>query len=139
MTKRRRATQNQPRARSKDWQRVPLPDPINIIPSMITEEEAKYYLYATRWYSGKGEILEIGPWLGSSTWFIVHGLLKNRNFAHKRLNVVDDFIWRSSWMDRNYPNADKPQNHESFEHLFKRYAESIKQHLSVNRARLIVA
>ena len=76
------------------------------IPSMLTETEKKYYQYIAMFYSGTGEIVELGPWLGSSTFHLISGLENNPYFKtqNKRIHVYDDFVWRSEWMDPFLPN-----------------------------------
>jgi len=103
------------------------------VPSMLTQDEMRYYHYITRFYSGAGEVVEIGPWIGSSTYNIVGGLLDNPAFtANKRLYVFDDFVWRSSWMNKWLAGTDiEPlDNHASFLPLFHemthQYADRIK-------------
>ncbi|MDX8412785.1 MAG: hypothetical protein R8J85_01730 [Mariprofundales bacterium] len=71
------------------------------IPTMLTQDEKRYYHYITNFYSGTGAVVEIGPWIGSSTYNILGGLSQNPAFtSDKRLYVYDDFVWRSSWMDK---------------------------------------
>lgn len=41
------------------------------ISGMISEEECRYYCYIGKFYSGKGEVVELGPWLGRSTFYIL--------------------------------------------------------------------
>jgi len=79
------------------------------VPSMLTKDEMRYYHYITGFYTGQGEVVEIGPWIGSSTYNIVGGLLNNPAFTpDKRLHVFDDFVWRSSWMDKWLVGTDIP-------------------------------
>ena len=41
------------------------------IPGMISEEEKKYYTWFGQFYTGEGYIVELGPWLGCSTFYIL--------------------------------------------------------------------
>ena len=63
-------------------------------PGMITLAECKYYSYIGRFYSGKGEVVELGSWVGRSTFYILQGLIPNPNFTGKKLHVYDDFVRR---------------------------------------------
>jgi hypothetical protein len=36
-------------------------------PGMVSPEECQYYKYIGRFYSGRGALVELGPWLGRST------------------------------------------------------------------------
>ncbi|MCS7054253.1 MAG: DUF115 domain-containing protein [Ignavibacterium sp.] len=104
------------------------------IPGMIELEEKKYYQFITKFYSGIGAAIELGPWLGCSTSYIVDGLKKNPNFKNKFF-VFDDFIWRSSWMDSYYNQPDRPLNHNSFLHLFEKFTFPIREFLEVDQVR----
>ena len=108
------------------------------IPGMLTFAEKQYYLYIGKFYSGRGEIVEIGSWLGSSTFYIVDGLLSNPYFRGRKVNVYDDFTWRSSWMDKwmNDSNLQLPSNHESFETLFHYFTKDINPYINVSRRKL---
>jgi len=93
-------------------------------PSMITVEERQFFEWLGGFYSGTGAVIEIGPWLGSSTRAILRGLLANPKYEGKRLCVVDDFIWRSSWMDPFVPKEDRCPAGTSFRHLFDRHMQA---------------
>ncbi|MGB5970943.1 MAG: glycosyltransferase [Spirulinaceae cyanobacterium] len=65
----------------------------------MTSMEEQLFLedYAQNEYSGKGEIVELGCWLGSSTISLARGLeansfVKNKN---QRIHAYDLFIWSS--------------------------------------------
>src|SRR5439155_13855185 len=98
-----------------DWARIPLED--CDIPGMISREERRYYQYIGKFYSGQGEIVELGPWLGCSTFYILSGLAKNPNFAAKHLHVYDDFVWRASWMNDKVGESERLANHQDFQFL----------------------
>lgn len=117
------------------WTGIRLPK-VNV-PGMLSDEECQYYSYIGRFFSGHGEVVELGPWLGRSTLFIVEGLKDNPNFKGKKLHVFDDFIWRSAWMERRYRYPDCPANHASFMHLFERFTEPVRDRLEVKRTRFI--
>jgi len=106
------------------------------IPSMISDEEAQYYEFIGSRFTGRGELVELGPWLGRSTTHIVRGLKSNPRFADRRLHVYDDFVWRSSWMNRHYPLPDRPKNHACFRWLFDRYTRDIARYLELHHGRI---
>lgn len=106
------------------------------VPGMISEEEKRYYAWLAKSYAGEGEIVELGPWLGCSTFYILEGLKQNHRFKDKRLHVYDDFVWRSSWMDHKYPLHDRPPNHGDFQYLFEKFTEPLTDSLWVSRSRL---
>jgi MoaA/NifB/PqqE/SkfB family radical SAM enzyme/tetratricopeptide (TPR) repeat protein len=119
---------------SAPWRQIAIPP--YVIPGMISDEEKQYYLHISRYYSGAGAAVELGPWLGCSTAYILHGLLANPLFAGRRLYVFDDFVWRSSWMDGYYQEADRPRNHQSFRHIFERFVEPFQARMVVRRRRI---
>lgn len=57
--------------------------------------------YAQNEYSGKGEIIDLGCWLGSATISVAKGLEKNLKVTvkDKRIHAYDIFIWEPSYMD----------------------------------------
>ena len=105
-------------------------------PAMISQEEAQYYDFIGSFYEGIGRVLELGPWLGASTQYIVQGLSKNPHFAGQRLHVVDDFVWRAGWMNKYVPDSEKLPNHASFRLLFDRHTSKIRDLLTVHQAKL---
>jgi len=107
-----------------------------VTPGMITEEEKKYYQYLGKFFEGQGEVVELGPWLGASTRSIVQGLKENPNFAGKKVNVFDDFIWRSYWMNKYVNKAEQLQNHADFQLLFEKYSADILPLLDVHKRKI---
>jgi len=121
------------------WAHTPLDD--LHVPGMITREERRYYRYLASFYSGQGEVVELGPWLGLSTVALVGGLLSNPSFAGKRLHVFDDFVWRSAWMDKwleGETEVRKPGNHGDFLPLFEHYTRGVAPHLLVEKRRIVL-
>jgi hypothetical protein len=106
------------------------------IPGMLSGEEILYYNYIGRFYSGVGALVELGPWLGLSTSHIVHGLLTNPHFKDAKLNVFDDFVWRSAWMDQFVSSDERLANHGDFQGLFEKYVAAVRDRLIVNKAKI---
>ncbi|MDQ7059449.1 MAG: hypothetical protein Q9N62_14045 [Ghiorsea sp.] len=114
--------------------------PVCPVPSMLTQDEMRYYHYISQFYSGVGAVIEIGPWIGSSTYNIVGGLLANPAFtADKCLYVYDDFVWRSSWMDKWLVDTKmKPlANLDSFQPLFHKMTEKLSSHIEAKAMKLM--
>ena len=109
----------------------------NGIPGMITDEERRYYAYLPRFYSGRGEVVEIGPWLGCSTSYIVSGLRRNSRFAGRKLCVFDDFVWRSRWMDQFVGPEERLENHRDFQPLFEKHTSALSESLVVQKRRIL--
>ncbi|MEL6897348.1 MAG: hypothetical protein AAFP90_14695, partial [Planctomycetota bacterium] len=119
-----------------------LQPPETDIPGMLTLAEQQYYGYITQFYRSTGSIVEIGPWMGLSTLLIARGLMENPHFRdtpNARLNVFDDFVWRSSWMDKWFEkeNLALPANHESFQSLFEGYTKEVADRLHVQRRKVV--
>jgi hypothetical protein len=106
------------------------------IPGMITEEECRYYSYIGQFYSGSGELVELGPWLGKSTLCILNGLGGNPIFKSRRLYVFDDFVWRPSWMNDKVTPAERLGNHQDFRFLFERYTAPFRDKMVVTKSRI---
>jgi hypothetical protein len=102
---------------------------------MLTEEETRYYEWLGRFYSGAGAAIEIGCWLGHSTWHIVAGLLRNPSFAGRRLHVFDAFVWQA-YMNAFLPDA-HPAAGASFRALFDHHTSPIRAHLDVATCTLV--
>lgn len=106
------------------------------IPGMISDEEKQYYKYIGQFYSGKGEIIELGPWLGLSTHYIIDGLIDNPYFKSKKIYVYDDFIWRSAWMDKHTPEEERLENYQDFQPLFNRYTSGLNEYVQVYKCKI---
>lgn len=106
------------------------------IPGMINDEERQYYKYIGQFYSGKGKIIELGPWLGNSTHFILKGLEVNPFFENQKLHVFDDFVWRSEWMNDKVKPEDILEHHQDFLFLFEKYTSDISEKIIVKKRRL---
>jgi glycosyltransferase involved in cell wall biosynthesis len=75
--------------------------------------------YARYEYSGEGEFVDLGCWLGSASICFAQGLEQNNRVAlkHKRIHAYDLFIWESTYMERSVENtkfAGRYQHGESF-------------------------
>lgn len=65
-----------------------------------TKEQNYFRRYAQDIYSGVGEIVDLGCWLGSTTIPLAQGLRKNLNTSTKvkRIHAYDLFVWEE-WMN----------------------------------------
>jgi len=102
-----------------DWHKVTFDYPQ--IPTMISNEEKKYLFWiASKIWTGEGKIVEIGPWLGGSTYCLCAGMEQNTVKSNKKLHVYDNFIWRK-FMGERAPLPLKPG--ESFQEFFRAYVK----------------
>jgi len=68
-------------------------DELSFIPTMLTPEEKKMLVWLTQfYYTGEGEIVDLGSFLGGSTIHLSHGLSKNKlDVKEKRVHAYDRF------------------------------------------------
>lgn len=90
------------------------------IPGMLTLAEKRYYDYIPQFYRGEGAVVEIGTWLGMSTFHLVTGLRKNGAFKEP-LHCFDDYVWRATSQEKWLEGTDivAPGNNESFQPIFE--------------------
>lgn len=103
-------------------------------PNMLSGEEISYLSWLGSELIKKDDIVvEIGPWLGKSTRLLTYG----KDFRRKIL-TIDDFIWRSIWMDPYVAIKQKPNNHESFLELFRSLNKDYLGYFEILQRRLNV-
>jgi hypothetical protein len=68
------------------------------IPGMLTHDTMKYYRWLGSTLSGAGEVVEIGCWMGRSTYPLAEGLAANKSFDGHHLHTFDAFTW-DQWLD----------------------------------------
>lgn len=82
---------------------------------MTTSEERRMFnQYGERLYTGAGEIVDLGCWLGSTTIPLIEGLLANKAFdrTKRKIYAYDLFIWgdwmnmKGSYLDGKYKEGD---------------------------------
>lgn len=102
---------------------------------MTSREEQTYFrTYVRKSYSGEGEIVDLGCWLGSTTIPLAQGLRRSRNrrVIGKRVHAYDLFTWQK-WMDpflggcaRHYSPGESFL--EEYESRTRSYSELIAVH-----------
>lgn len=71
------------------------------VPSMISIEEQRYlYWLGESVWTGRGDVVEIGSWLGGSTLCLASGMRASGYDGAKRMKVFDNFIWREFMSER---------------------------------------
>lgn len=72
------------------------------IPTMLTGEELRYLFWLTSSvWRGRGHLLEVGTWLGGSTYCLAAGMRVNeRRDPMSRLHSIDNFRWRAFMSER---------------------------------------
>jgi hypothetical protein len=82
------------------WRRCSFDYPERV-PSMISPEEKQYlYWLGSRVWSGRGCVVEFGPWLGGSTVCLAAGMRASGHDPSAQLAVFDNFIWREFMAER---------------------------------------
>lgn len=116
------------------WRAVELgPVPV---PTMISREEQRYlyWLTSSAW-TGKGVVVEMGPWLGGSTLCLASGIADSEHaerFATP-LHVFDNFTWRPFMAGPGRPDLAPG---ESFEEQFRANVRDYQDLLAVHCASL---
>lgn len=73
----------------------------NHIPTMITREEVQYLRWLTEnLWDDSGHVVEMGPWLGGSTYCLASGMRARQASAQHRLHAFDSFEWRDFMAER---------------------------------------
>jgi len=100
--------------KTKQWSKLNFRYP-DIIPTMISREEKRYlYWLGKSFWSGKGVVVEIGPWLGGSTVCLAMGMKESNHNSYKHLKVFDNFIWREFMQERAKLSISSGDSFESF-------------------------
>ena len=108
------------------------------------DERAYYYAYARRLFTGTGEIVDLGCWLGATTISLAAGLAANPRPAAspRRVHAYDRFIWED-WMDGvhllgNPPMVRTFRTQDSFLGEFYERIDGWKDRITVHPADLLV-
>lgn len=73
------------------------------------EEQAYFRNYAQNTYSGAGEIVDLGCWLGSTTIPLAQGMRNNKRAHGKFVHAYDQFKWQA-WMNSSINKCSKQYN-----------------------------
>lgn len=85
------------------WADTHVPDSVALVPSMLTHEELQYLIWLGQTtYSASGAIVDLGPWLGSSTAALAEGLRRS-GVASRVVHAFDLFEWRREYMEQYAP------------------------------------
>lgn len=100
---------------------------------MTTRTERAYlYWYAKHIFTGKGHIVDLGCWLGSTTVSLAMGLERNRHASfNKLIHGYDEFVWRS-YMDLSAKGTElegKYRAGDSFLDEFERRTSQWRQYI----------
>jgi len=93
------AATSRPEAGPGAWASIPIAPNSATIPCMLHVDTMRYYRWLSGRLEGLGHVVELGCWLGGSTFLLAEGLAGNASFRSRKLFAYDSFIWRK-WMDR---------------------------------------
>lgn len=103
---------------------------------MTSLSEQKYLMrYVENFYKGRGEIVDLGCWLGSTTISLVKGLMKNPNFldSDRKIYAYDLFIW-FDWMNPSIVGTNligKYKEGDNFIEEFKKRTEEFESRIEI--------
>ena len=107
------------------------------------DERAYFYGYARRLFTGRGDIVDLGCWLGATTISLAGGLAANQRprAVPRTIHAYDRFIWEE-WMDRVQLLGDPPltrtyRPQESFLDEFHKRIAPWKQRVTVHAEDLV--
>lgn len=91
-------------------------------------EQAYLYWYVQNKYSGKGEIADLGCWLGSASICLAKGLEANKaiKMKNKRIHAYDIFIWEP-WMDKEVKNTPLERKYKSGDSFIDEYTKRVNR------------
>jgi len=100
---------------------------------MTTANEKAYlYWYGKHIFTGKGDIVDLGCWLGSTSISLAMGLERNNHAkTNKHIHSYDEFIWRA-YMDNGTKGTNlegKYRHGDSFLDEFERRAYPWRQYI----------
>jgi len=114
------------------WENIKFDYPA--IPTMISREETLYlYWLGANYWKNTGHIVEIGPWLGGSTFCLTSGMRDNNHKSAHCLHVFDNFLWRDFMASR----APLPlKDGDSFQAYFESNLSSFSDLVRIHRSAL---
>jgi len=106
---------------SAPWRGWDVPSRDRLPPTMLAHEEVEYLVWLTETqFRGSGAVVDLGPWLGSSTCALAEGV--RRGGRPGRIQAFDNFVWRRDYMESHHA-AELP-DHSDFRFLFDRFTRS---------------
>jgi hypothetical protein len=81
------------------WSEETLSDRVSLLPSAHESNKKKYYKWLGRTLEGKGEVVELGVWMGGTTNCVGEGMMDNPVTTGHYIYAYDLFIWQP-WMTR---------------------------------------
>jgi hypothetical protein len=99
---------------------------------MTSKSEQEYCArYGREIYSGAGEVVDLGCWLGSTTLSLLEGLLKNPAFVNsaRKVYAYDLFIW-FEWMNESTAGTDLLSKYKEGDNFVAEFEKRISKYSS---------
>jgi hypothetical protein len=89
-------------------------------------ERAYFYWYARQVYTGRGDIVDLGCWLGSTTIPLARGLSENarQGLSRRIIHAYDDFVWKTH-MERSVRGTRFAGLHNDGDSFLETYAREV--------------
>jgi hypothetical protein len=88
--------------------------------------------YGRELYTGVGEVVDLGCWLGSTTISLARGLRDNSAFIdkHRKVHAYDLFVW-FDWMDESLAGTDLVGRFAEGDSFLKEFERRVSDHLEL--------
>jgi hypothetical protein len=99
---------------------------------MTSKTEQEYFArYGAQIYAGKGEIVDLGCWLGSTTIPLLEGLLRNPAFAEsdRKVYAYDLFVWYE-WMNYSVVGTNLSGRYSEGDNFVEEFKKRTKKYAS---------
>lgn len=119
---------------NEDWLRINLPDSLAGADAMLYPEERKLLYYSARdYYTGEGEIVDAGSFLGGSAICLSEGLRANPRVTNKakRIHSFDRFKCHAGFPRKWFAGTDIKDG-DSIRPIFDRNTAPYIEHLDVS-------
>lgn len=121
------------------WLSESVPEGIEDIPYMLYEDSFRYYSWLGRNFSGFGEIIELGCWMGATSFLVASGLSQNviAPDDKKMLHAIDTFEWDDEMYQYcNHKNLVSFKNGDDFLEDFKKFTSCYESIITPHRHRI---
>ena len=128
--------------RSGDWKKKALEgdERIRKVPTMLNNYELKLLsILANEIYTGEGEIVELGAFLGGSTSYLAHGLDQNKNANGHKIKSYDLFEATTHQRQNVFPRFGVHTKEDDLLPLVKSHLGDYTKYVDFNKGNLLEA
>lgn len=124
----------QPDVDRVSWKGVQIHPASHTIPNMLHDESLLYYNWLGRNSSGFGTIIEIGCWLGATTFQLATGIASAAHTHKKMIHAIDSFVWHEDFtlycdhidIQKKKPGDDFLKDFKNYTKLYEDYITAYK-------------